>query len=106
MLTCSTASVGRWRTLLGPGEAEGGRILIAAGGHSVAITALGAFLMNAEVLYQACWALLVIADNGRADAIAAIRAVDGVMDKLRQASDVITATGWDDAAARVRKLLE
>ena len=70
----------------------------------MAITALGAFLMNAEVLYQACWALLVIADNGRADAIAAIRAVDGVMDKLRQASGVMRAFRWDDSdnsAARV-----
>lgn len=88
------------------GEAAGARKLLAAGGHSVAVAALGAVSTNAEVLDAACVALYLIARYGGADAIAAIRAVDGVMDKLRQASDVIRAAGgmWD-AAADVLALL-
>ena len=81
------------------GEAESARKLLAAGGHRVAVAALGAFSTNAEVLKVACWALYWIAVNSDADAKTAIRAVDGVMDKLRQASDVIKAGGeWDSAA--------
>ena len=84
------------------GGAEGARKLLAAGGHRVAVAALGAFSTNARVLAQACVALYYIAHYGGADAIAAIRAVDGVRDKLRQASDVIKAAGWkNDYAALV-----
>ena len=89
-----------WKLAWG-GKAEGVRKVLVAGGHRVAITALGAFSTNAGVLCMACLALFLIARKGGADAKAAIRAVDGVMDKLRQASDVITATGWDDTAAKV-----
>ena len=88
--------------IAGFGEAEAARILIAAGGHCVAITALGTLSTNVEVLSEACHALYLIANRGGADAIAAIRAVDGTfMDKLRQASDFITAAGLYDAAAVV-----
>ena len=84
------------------GKAEGARILIAAGCHRVAITALDAFSTNARVLWQACAVLFYIARKGGADAKAAIRAVDGtLMDKLQHASDVITSTGESDYAADV-----
>ena len=70
--------------------------LFAAGGHCVAITALGAFTTNMKVLHAACGALYWIAAYGGADAKAAIRAVDGVMDKLRQASGALRAAGAPD----------
>ena len=84
----------------------GARKLLAAGGHRVAVAALGACSTNARVLYRACAALYHIAGNGGADAKAAIRAVDGtLMDRLRRASDVITAAGeFDIAALALRQL--
>ena len=94
---------GAMRLTICPCGAEGGRILLAAGGHRVAVAALGAFSTNAEVLWQACAVLFYIAVYGGADAKAAIRAVDGtLMDKLRQARPVITTLlGRYDYAVRV-----
>ena len=84
------------------GKAEGARILIAAGCHRVAITALDAFSTNARVLWQACAVLFYIAYSGGADAKAAICAVDSTLiSKLRQASDVMRAAGMYDRAADV-----
>jgi len=78
-------------------EAGGVRKLLAADGHCVAATALDAFSMNAALLYRACRVLFDIAHYGGADGIAAIRAVDDTLiNKLRQASDVIRAAGWAD----------
>ena len=81
--------------------------VLVAGGHRVAVAALGAYstnaiVLNAIVLRKACEALNNIAYYGGADAKAAIRAVDGtLMDKLQHASDVITSTGESDYAADV-----
>jgi len=84
------------------GKAEGARKLLAAGGHCAAVAALHACSTNARVLYRACEALYCIAHFGGADAVAAIRAVDGTLiDKLRQASRVIKAAGEYDYAAMV-----
>ena len=87
------------RVLAAFGYAGGARKLIAAGGHRVAIAALGVFSTNARASQVACRALHYIACHGGADAIAAMCAVDGVMDKLRQASDVMRAAGRIDLAA-------
>ena len=88
------------------GGAEGARKLLAAGGHSVIVAALGTFSTNARVLHRACGALHYIAGSGVADAKAAICAVDGVMDKLRQASDVMRAACMGDSAVLVLGQLE
>ena len=83
------------------GKTEAVHKLITAGGHRVAVAALDSSSRNARVLNKACEVLYHIARDGGADAKAAIRAVDGVMDKLRQASDVIRAAGEYDYAAKV-----
>ena len=82
------------------GRDESAHKVLVAGGHRVAVAALGS--TDAEVLKLACWVLYRIAVYGGADARAAICAVDGtLMDKLRHASDVIRAAGvlWPDWAA-------
>ena len=89
------------------GKIEGARKLIAAGGHRVAISALGAFSTNAVVLAEACFSLYWIVVCGDVNAKAAIRAVDGTfMDKLRQAYVAIQAAGicmydWDVCFASI-----
>ena len=84
------------------GGAAVARNIIAAGGHCVAVTALGAFSTNMGVLSLACYELWYIVRHGGVYAKAAICAVDDtLMDKLRQASDVITAAGEYDWAAGV-----
>ena len=90
------------------GGAEGARKVLVAGGHRVAITALGAFSTNAEVLYEACYALFRIFYYGGVDAKAAVCAVDDtLMDKLRRASAVLRAAGlFEDPAAEVRDFLQ
>jgi hypothetical protein len=83
------------------GKAEGAHKLLAAGGHRVAVAALHACSTNVGVLARAFWVLYHIAAHGGADAKAAIRAVDGTLiEKLRQACDVVTAAGlWDEVTA-------
>jgi hypothetical protein len=82
-----------WR-IADSGKAEGARKLLAAGGHCAAVAALHACSTNARVLNLSCEALYRIVEHGGADAVAAIRAVDGTLiDKLTQASDVIRAAG-------------
>ena len=79
--------------------------VLVAGGHRVAVAALGS--TDAEVLKLACWVLYRIAVYGGADARAAICAVDGTLiDKLRHASDVIRAAGvlWPDWAATLEDI--
>ena len=83
------------------GEAKGARILIAAGGHRVAVAALGAFSTNREALHLACRALYYVAAYGGADAITSVRAVDGSINKLRQASGAMRATSEFDWASYV-----
>ena len=67
------------------------RKIIAAGGHRVAVAALEGFSTNTRVVDAACLALFRILDFGGAHAKAAVSAIDGVMDKLRHARDVMRA---------------